>query len=53
MQKAALLRKMGRDDEALTVYQAASDLARANLLRRLRRNDFAFNHASRIHKYMR
>ena len=51
MEKAALLHAMGRDDEALTVYQAAADLSQQtwfadNTIR------FAFNHASRIHKYM-
>ncbi|HJZ82808.1 MAG TPA: hypothetical protein VKD91_20755, partial [Pyrinomonadaceae bacterium] len=51
MQKAGLLHKWGRSDEALAVYQAASDLAvqtyRADNTKR-----FAFNHASRIHRYM-
>jgi len=51
MEKAALLHRMGRDDEALAVYQAASELSQQiwhadNTIR------FAFNHASRIHKYM-
>jgi tetratricopeptide (TPR) repeat protein len=51
MEKAALLHRMGRDDEALAVYQAAADLSQQtwyadNTIR------FAFNHASRIHKYM-
>jgi serine/threonine protein kinase len=51
MAKAALLHRMGRDDEALSLYQAASDLSQQtwyadNKVR------FAFNHASRIHRYM-
>jgi len=51
MEKAALLHGMGRDDEALAVYQAAADLSQQtwyadNTIR------FAFNHASRMHKYM-
>lgn len=51
MEKAALLHGMGKDDEALAVYQAAADLSQQtwyadNKIR------FAFNHASRIHKYM-
>ncbi|HEX3085612.1 MAG TPA: protein kinase [Pyrinomonadaceae bacterium] len=51
MEKASLLHGMGRDDEALAVYEAASDLSQQtwyadNTIR------FAFNHASRIHKYM-
>jgi tetratricopeptide (TPR) repeat protein len=51
MEKAALLHSMGRDDEALAVYQAAADLSQQtwyadNTIR------FAFNHTSRIHKHM-
>jgi tetratricopeptide (TPR) repeat protein len=51
MQKASLLRKMGRDDEALTVYQSASDLAQQTYYADKTKR-FAFNHASRIHRYM-
>jgi tRNA A-37 threonylcarbamoyl transferase component Bud32/tetratricopeptide (TPR) repeat protein len=51
MEKAALLHSMGRDDEALAVYQAAADLSQQTWYadKTIR---FAFNHASRIHKYM-
>jgi len=51
MEKAALLHKMGRDDEALVVYQAASDLAQQTYYADKTKR-FAFNHASRIHRYM-
>src|SRR6185436_4647754 len=51
MEKAALLHKMGRDDEALAVSQAASDLAQQTYYADTTKR-FAFNHASRIHKYM-
>jgi len=51
MEKAALLHKMGRDDEALVVYQAASDVAQQTYYADNTKR-FAFNHASRIHRYM-
>ena len=51
MEKAALLHKMGRVDEALAVYQAASDLAQQTYYADKTKR-FAFNHASRIHKHM-
>src|SRR6185369_3076345 len=51
MEKAALLHKMGRDDEALAVYQSASDLAQQTYYADKTKR-FAFNHASRIHRYM-
>jgi len=51
MEKAALLVKMGRDDEALDVYRAASDLAQQTYYADNTKR-FAFNHASRIHRYM-
>jgi serine/threonine protein kinase len=51
MEKASLLHLMGRDDEALIVYQDAADLSQqafnADHTKR-----FAFNHASRIHRHM-
>jgi serine/threonine protein kinase len=51
MQKAGLLQKTNRSDEALSVYQTAAEIAEKtyradNSLR------FAFNHASRIHRYI-
>jgi tetratricopeptide (TPR) repeat protein len=51
MEKAALLDKMEKDDEALDVYQAASDLAQQTYYADNTKR-FAFNHASRIHRYM-
>jgi serine/threonine protein kinase/tetratricopeptide (TPR) repeat protein len=51
MEKADLLHVMGRDDEALAVYQAASDLAQQTYYADNTKR-FAFNHASRIHRYM-
>ena len=51
MEQAALLHKMGRDDEALTVYQGASDVAQQTYYADKTKR-FAFNHASRIHRYM-
>src|SRR5262249_3344285 len=51
MQKADLLHRMGRSDEALTVYQAASDLSQQTYYAD-KSKLFAFNHASRIHRYM-
>ncbi len=51
MQKASLLQKMKRPDEALKVYETAAEIAqktyRADPTLR-----FAFNHASRCHRYM-
>jgi tetratricopeptide (TPR) repeat protein len=51
MEKAALLHRMGKDDEALAVYQAASDLSQQTFYAD-KTLLFAFNHASRIHRYM-
>jgi serine/threonine protein kinase/tetratricopeptide (TPR) repeat protein len=51
MEKADLLHVMGRNDEALAVYQAASDLAQQTYYADKTKR-FAFNHASRIHRYM-
>ena len=51
MEKAALLHMMGKDDEALAVYQSASDMAQQTYYADNTKR-FAFNHASRIHKYM-
>jgi len=51
MEKASLLHKMGRDDEALIVYQGAADLAQQTYYADKTKR-FAFNHASRTHKYM-
>jgi len=51
MQKAELLHRWQRLDDALDVYQAAADLA----VKTWQADDspqFAFNHASRIHRYM-
>jgi serine/threonine protein kinase/tetratricopeptide (TPR) repeat protein len=51
MQKGSLLQKAKRPDEALAIYQTAAGIAektyRADPSLR-----FAFNHASRIHRYM-
>ena len=51
MQKADVLHHLGRDEEALAVYQAASDLAQQTYYAD-KTKLFAFNHASRIHRYM-
>ncbi len=51
MQKAALLRRWQRADEALAVYQAATDLAERTY-QADNSKQFAFNHASRIHRWM-
>jgi tetratricopeptide (TPR) repeat protein len=51
MEQAALLHQMGRDDEALDVYQGASDVAQQTYYADNTKR-FAFNHASRIHRYM-
>ncbi len=51
MEKASLLRLMGRDDEALAVYQSAADLAQQTYYADHTKR-FAYNHASRIHKHM-
>jgi len=51
MQKGELLHRWQKLDEALDVYQAAADLA----VQTWQADDapqFAFNHASRIHRYM-
>jgi serine/threonine protein kinase len=51
MEKAALLHTMGKDDEALAVYQAASEMAQQTYYADKTKR-FAFNHASRIHRHM-
>jgi serine/threonine protein kinase len=51
MQKAELLHRWQRSDEALAVYQAAADLA-VQTYQADNSKMFAFNHASRIHRYM-
>lgn len=51
MQKANLLHSGKKLDEALAVYQAAADLAEKTY-RADNTKVFAFNHASRTHRYM-
>jgi serine/threonine protein kinase len=51
MQKANLLHRWKRLDEALAVYQTAADIAEKTY-RADNSKLYAFNHASRIHRYM-
>jgi serine/threonine protein kinase/tetratricopeptide (TPR) repeat protein len=51
MQKANLLHRSQRSDEALAVYQSAADLAEKTY-HADNTKVFAFNHASRSHRYM-
>src|SRR5215510_913302 len=51
MQKASLLHRSKKLDEALAVYQAASDVAEKTY-RADNTKLYAFNHASRIHRHM-